>query len=275
MLNLAAAVERAREFDIIHYEAAYYPMSLGVHAAVPDADRPDAAPLAERRGSALWSRYPEAPFVAISQGAGAPARAASTSSAPCCTGSTPITSRSSETPDDYLLFLGRFTDGKGVAAGDRDRQARRHAADSRRRRRRLLSRDGRAARRRRPRRLLRRGRLHGQGEAVRRRARAALSDPGARAVRAGARRGDGVRHAGRRARSRRGARGGGRRRHGHRFPTNSTMVDGLPRVFALDRAARPRARHRAVRRERMVDEYIAVYRRIVEARIVPGLQART
>ena len=28
MLNLAAAVERAAEFDIIHYEAAYYPMSL-------------------------------------------------------------------------------------------------------------------------------------------------------------------------------------------------------------------------------------------------------
>src|SRR5262249_47560935 len=28
MLNLAAAVERATEFDIIHYEAAYYPMSL-------------------------------------------------------------------------------------------------------------------------------------------------------------------------------------------------------------------------------------------------------
>ena len=28
MLNLAAAVERAQEFDIIHYEAAYYPMSL-------------------------------------------------------------------------------------------------------------------------------------------------------------------------------------------------------------------------------------------------------
>ena len=28
MLNLAAAVERARDFDIIHYEAAYYPMSL-------------------------------------------------------------------------------------------------------------------------------------------------------------------------------------------------------------------------------------------------------
>ena len=29
-----------------------------------------------------------------------------------------------EQPDDYLLFLGRFTEGKGVAAGDRDCQAR-------------------------------------------------------------------------------------------------------------------------------------------------------
>lgn len=28
MLNLAAAVERAGEFDLIHYQAAYYPMSL-------------------------------------------------------------------------------------------------------------------------------------------------------------------------------------------------------------------------------------------------------
>ena len=63
-----------------------------------------------------------------------------------------------------------------------------------------------------PDRLLRRGGLRGQGEAVRRRARAALPDPGARAVRPGAGRGDGLRHAGRRARSRRGARGRRRRR---------------------------------------------------------------
>ena len=43
------------------------------------------------------------------------------------------------------------------------------------------------------------------------------------------------------------------------------MVDGLPRVFALDRR---RVRERAVARfgvERMVDEYVAVYSRIVEA----------
>ena len=52
MLNLAAAVERAREFDIIHYEAAYYPMSLVLHPASTTAPiDPDAAPFAERSGS--------------------------------------------------------------------------------------------------------------------------------------------------------------------------------------------------------------------------------
>ncbi len=54
MLNLAAAVERATEFDIIHYEAAYYPMSLAFTRLCADADRPDAASLAQRsRGAAL------------------------------------------------------------------------------------------------------------------------------------------------------------------------------------------------------------------------------
>ena len=35
MLNLAAAVERCGEFDIIHYEAAYYPMSLAFTRLCP------------------------------------------------------------------------------------------------------------------------------------------------------------------------------------------------------------------------------------------------
>ncbi len=66
MLNLAAAVERAREFDIIHYEAAYYPMSLAFTRLSPTPivqtlhHSPSAAEVA------LWARYPEAPFVAIS-----------------------------------------------------------------------------------------------------------------------------------------------------------------------------------------------------------------
>jgi hypothetical protein len=35
MLNLAAAVERARDFDIIHYEAAYYPIALAFSRLSP------------------------------------------------------------------------------------------------------------------------------------------------------------------------------------------------------------------------------------------------
>jgi glycosyltransferase involved in cell wall biosynthesis len=113
MLNLAAAVERAREFDIIHYEAAYYPISLAFARLSPTPivqtlhHSPSAAEVA------LWSRYREAPFVAISN-----------EQARLLSGVTVVgtvlhgveTDRFTfrETPEDYLLFLGRFTEGKGV-----------------------------------------------------------------------------------------------------------------------------------------------------------------
>src|SRR5437867_6264762 len=66
MLNLAAAVERARDFDIIHYEAAYYPMSLAFTRLSPT---PIVQTLHHSPSPAeikLWGRYPDAPFVAIS-----------------------------------------------------------------------------------------------------------------------------------------------------------------------------------------------------------------
>ena len=113
MLNLAAAVERAREFDIIHYEAAYYPMSLAFTRLTPVPivqtlhHSPSAAEVA------LWARYPEAPFVAISN-----------EQARLLVGVNVVatvlhgidTDRFAfrEVPDDYLLFLGRFSEGKGV-----------------------------------------------------------------------------------------------------------------------------------------------------------------
>jgi glycosyltransferase involved in cell wall biosynthesis len=113
MLNLAHAVERAAEFDIIHYEAAYYPMSLAFTRLCPVPilqtlhHSPSAAEVK------LWSRYPEAPFVAISN-----------EQARLLTGVNVVdtvlhgidTDRFTfrETPEDYLLFLGRFTEGKGV-----------------------------------------------------------------------------------------------------------------------------------------------------------------
>ena len=113
MLNLAAAVERSSEYDIIHYEAAYYPMSLAFARLSPTPivqtlhHSPSAAEIT------LWSRYPEAPFVAISQ-----------EQARLLVGLNVVDTvlhgidtdgfRFEAKPDDYLLFLGRFTEGKGV-----------------------------------------------------------------------------------------------------------------------------------------------------------------
>jgi glycosyltransferase involved in cell wall biosynthesis len=113
MLNLAAAVERAADFDIIHYEAAYYPMSLAFARLSPTPivqtlhHSPSAAEVS------LWSHYPEAPFVAISN-----------EQARLLGGLHVVDTVLHgidtdnfvfrEKPDDYLLFLGRFTEGKGV-----------------------------------------------------------------------------------------------------------------------------------------------------------------
>lgn len=113
MLNLAAAVERAAEFDILHYEAAYYPMSLAFARLSPT---PIVQTLHHSPTPAevqLWSRYPEAPFVAISQ-----------EQRRLLTGLDVVGTVLHgldmdrfvfrDTPEDYLLFLGRFTEGKGV-----------------------------------------------------------------------------------------------------------------------------------------------------------------
>jgi glycosyltransferase involved in cell wall biosynthesis len=113
MLNLAAAVERSAEYDIIHYEAAYYPMSLAFARLSPTPivqtlhHSPSAAEIN------LWSRYPEAPFVAISK-----------EQARLLVGLNVVDTvlhgidtdnfTFQAKPEDYLLFLGRFTEGKGV-----------------------------------------------------------------------------------------------------------------------------------------------------------------
>ncbi len=113
MLNLAAAVERAHEFDIIHYEAAYYPMSLAFTrlCAVPLIQTLHHSPSTAE--TALWSRYPEAPFVAISKEQ-AHLLAGANVVATVLHGIDTDKFAFRETPDDYLLFLGRFTEGKGV-----------------------------------------------------------------------------------------------------------------------------------------------------------------
>src|SRR5881396_1999628 len=113
MLNLAAAVERAADFDIIHYEAAYYPMSLAFARLSPTPivqtlhHSPSAAEIR------LWARYPEAPFVAISGEQGRLLSGLNVVGT-VLHGIDTDNFVYREKPDDYLLFLGRFTDGKGV-----------------------------------------------------------------------------------------------------------------------------------------------------------------
>ena len=113
LFNLAAAVERAEAFDLIHYQAEYAPLSLAWTriSPIPVVQTLHHAPSPAE--AALWSRYPEAPFVAVSQ-----------VQADLLTGLNvagtihhavdPRVFRYRPDPDDYLLFLGRFTAEKGV-----------------------------------------------------------------------------------------------------------------------------------------------------------------
>jgi len=113
MLNLAAAVERARDFDLIHYEAAYYPMSLAFARLSPTPIVQTLHHSPSQAEVKLWSRYPEAPFVAISN---EQARLLSglTIVGTVLHGIDTDNFVFNEKPEDYVLFLGRFTEGKGV-----------------------------------------------------------------------------------------------------------------------------------------------------------------
>ena len=113
LLNLAAAIERAADFDIIHYQAMYWPMSVAFTRLVgtPIVQTLHHAPSAPE--IAMWRRYPDAPFVAVSD-----------EQARRLTGLNVVgvvhhgidtaSFTFQPTADDYLLFLGRFTEGKGV-----------------------------------------------------------------------------------------------------------------------------------------------------------------
>lgn len=117
MFNLAAAVERADQFDIIHYESMYYPMSLAFSRLSPTPVVQSVHHAPGEAEVALWARYPEAPFIAIS---GEQARRMTGLNV---VGIVPhaidlpqftFQRHPAAPPDDYLLFLGRFTEGKGV-----------------------------------------------------------------------------------------------------------------------------------------------------------------
>ncbi len=113
LFNLAAAVERASRFDIIHCQAMYWPMALPFSrlSATPLVQTLHHAPTAPE--VALWSRYREVPFIAIS---GEQARLLAGLNVVGIVQHAIDTDRFAfrAQPDDYLVFLGRFTEGKGV-----------------------------------------------------------------------------------------------------------------------------------------------------------------
>jgi glycosyltransferase involved in cell wall biosynthesis len=113
LTNLAVACERADEFDVIHYQAAFYPMSIAFSRLVntPMAHTLHHQPFREQVN--LWSRYAEANFVAISEYQ----RSALEGLNCAATIHHGLNMREftfSDKPEDYLVFLGRFTHGKGV-----------------------------------------------------------------------------------------------------------------------------------------------------------------
>jgi glycosyltransferase involved in cell wall biosynthesis len=264
MLNLAAAVERARGFDVIHHQAASFPLSLAFTrlCQAPLLQTVHHAPSAAE--VALWVRYPEAAFVAVSREQArllAGAHVAGT----VLHGIIGDQFACSEAPGDYLLFLGRFTEGKGVleaievarrtgmrlvlAAAENDyyrREVARHVDG------RQVEYVGEAD-------FEAKVRLYGGARALLYPVRA--SEPFGLVLVEAMACGTPV------AALDRGAVGEivDEGLTGGIFPDLDAMVAGLPRVLALDRRA---VRRRAEARfgvNRMVDEYVEVYRSVIDA----------
>jgi glycosyltransferase involved in cell wall biosynthesis len=115
LLNVAAACERAADFDVIHYQGAYFPMSIAFSRLIQTPvvqtlhHQPHASELQ------LLRAYPEARYVALSQHQAAALHGLQHVSViphGLDTQRFPF----HEQPDDYIAFLGRFTPGKGALA---------------------------------------------------------------------------------------------------------------------------------------------------------------
>ena len=113
LMNLAAAVERADAFDVIHYQAEYAPISLAFSrlSRAPLVTTLHHAPSPSE--AALWSRYPDAPFIAVSQVQARLLAGLNVVGTVHHAVDTDVFSPRGPS-EGYLLFLGRFTEGKGV-----------------------------------------------------------------------------------------------------------------------------------------------------------------
>jgi glycosyltransferase involved in cell wall biosynthesis len=115
LFNLSAALEQAGSFDVVHCQAEYAPLSLAFSALSRVCLIHSVHHLPSPSEVRLWRRYPEAPFIAVSH-AQARALAGLTVAGVVHHAVETDAYRFRAEPDDYLLFLGRFTEGKGVLA---------------------------------------------------------------------------------------------------------------------------------------------------------------
>ena len=113
LVNVAAAVERAPAYDLVHCQAEYAPMSLVFTALCRTPMVHTVHHLPTPSEVVLWGRARPAPFIAVSH---AQARAlAPLPVAGVVYHAVDLAACAFRgSPDDYLLFLGRFTEGKGV-----------------------------------------------------------------------------------------------------------------------------------------------------------------
>lgn len=117
LLNVAAACERHEQFDVIHYQGAYFPMSIAFSRVVPVPivqtlhHQPIASELA------LLGKYPDAHYVALSAfQARSLCELRSVTTIPHgldIQRFPAVTSTASGDCDDCLVYLGRCTPGKG------------------------------------------------------------------------------------------------------------------------------------------------------------------
>jgi glycosyltransferase involved in cell wall biosynthesis len=109
-INLAAAVERSREFDVIHSHAYLWGVPLQPLSAAPLVHTLHVMP--DGDAGALRRLHPTVPVVGIS----AYQWAAFPSAPPAAVIHHAVDGEAfsySEEPDDYVCFVGRFTPGKG------------------------------------------------------------------------------------------------------------------------------------------------------------------
>jgi glycosyltransferase involved in cell wall biosynthesis len=115
LLNVAAACERHQSFDVIHYQGAYFPISIAYSRLVPVPIVQSLHHQPHPSQLRLLREYPEAHYIAISQ---------HQAQALHGIGNVTVIPHGLDThsfpfavqPDDYLAFLGRFTPGKGALA---------------------------------------------------------------------------------------------------------------------------------------------------------------